>query len=329
MDASVARKISADILENEYHGCLDTFNYAHVPVQTLWDEHLIDGKDRGIKTLVLPCAACLSDEQISSIRHFVENGGSLIATFETGFYDEWGNKKSRPEWLNFMGIDQVEGAFSPSQIEDYWTINTDTIPGMKNKQMLPRPLNALKIKPVTDAKILAFYNNPVGKVYTLPKGISDYPGIISCKRGKGQVFYLASPIFESFNLYHIDIHKNIIHGLMQLATKNNIQVETNAPGSLAVEVRRQKGRLLIHLLNVSSDMKRPMGDIIPLFDIKISLNEQDAQNAYCTYSGKKLKLNHNNGRMEMTVPRIDAYELIVIVSKKKKSGSKLCHTKEQ
>ena len=45
---------------------------------------------RAFKLLVLPNIACLSDAQCAQLRAFVAAGGSLVATYETSLYDEWG-----------------------------------------------------------------------------------------------------------------------------------------------------------------------------------------------------------------------------------------------
>jgi hypothetical protein len=45
--------------------------------------------------LVLPDSECLSDEQLTRIRRFVEQGGGLVAIGQAGLYDEW--RRLRPE----------------------------------------------------------------------------------------------------------------------------------------------------------------------------------------------------------------------------------------
>ena len=47
------------------------------------------------KALILANTAVLSDQQCQQLRDYVSGGGSLLATFETGFYD--GNGKARPD----------------------------------------------------------------------------------------------------------------------------------------------------------------------------------------------------------------------------------------
>jgi len=307
------REASERVLANEYPGCLDALTYAHVPARVLWDEHLTPEKLRGVRTLVLPSAACLSDEQIAAVRRFVEAGGGLIATFETGMYDEWGDEAQRQDWLQFLGVASVEGALVPSRIEDYMTVVSDALPGWRRGLLLPRPLNALKVRPAADAAVAIRYNVPLGKSYMNPQGVSDHPAAIICRRGKGRVIYLASPLFESFNLYRIDAHKDLIRDLARLAAgRSGLQVETNAPGSLAVEVRSQKRRTIVHLVNATGDMKRPICAVVPLRDVEVTLRSAPVRRARALRRNRPLKCTSSRGRASFVLPRVDDYEVVVL-----------------
>jgi len=67
---------------------------AHVPFDLIFDEHLADLSK--YKVLILPDSECLSDEQLASIRGFVEKGGGLVATGSSGRYDEWRRMRVQP-----------------------------------------------------------------------------------------------------------------------------------------------------------------------------------------------------------------------------------------
>ena len=312
-DIANRRAVSAAILDQEYPGCLDAFNYAHIPARVLWDEHLTPEKLKGVRTIVLPNAACLSNKQVAAIQRFVEAGGGLVATFESGLYDEWGEPKPRRAWLRFLGIERVEGVFVPSRTEDYLTITTAELKGFDEGTLAPRPVNALKVGPTSDAKVLALYNEPLSKSYLPLKGVTDYPAILLAKRGKGRVIYVASALFESFNRFRMDRHKSLARALVRLAAgRTGLQVETDAPGSLAVEIRSQKGRLLVHLVNVTSDMKRPMGAIIPLRDVSVSVRARGVRRVRCLRARRNLRFQSKAGRLTFRVPRIDAYELVIL-----------------
>lgn len=311
-DLPQLREASAKILDHEQHGCLDACNFGHVPARVIWDQHVETSLGKETTVLVLPNSACLTDTQRAAIRSFVQNGGGLVATFESGMYDERGDAVSRKDWLKFLGIERIEGVFLPSRTEDYLTL-TLPLGELPTNSLIPRPPNALAIRPTRDAKVLARYLNPIGRSYTQPKGVSPYPALLCSRRGKGRVVYFASPIFESFHRFHIDSHKQIARAAIEVASgKAGLQVETNAPASVAIEVRAQGSRTLLHLVNVTGDMKRPLGEIVPLRDIEIAVRATGITAVKSLRSGKRLAFSRRGGRIRFRVPRVDEYEIVLL-----------------
>jgi hypothetical protein len=66
---------------------------SRIPFHLIFDEPLPDLSK--LRVLILPDSECLSDEQLASIRAFVENGGGLVVIGQAGLYDEW--RRLRPE----------------------------------------------------------------------------------------------------------------------------------------------------------------------------------------------------------------------------------------
>ncbi len=64
---------------------------SHIPYRVVFS---LDDLDR-FHTVILPNTACMSDEDIENVNQFVERGGKVLATGETGAYDEWGDSRSR------------------------------------------------------------------------------------------------------------------------------------------------------------------------------------------------------------------------------------------
>ena len=56
------------------------------------------------KTLILPNVAALSDEQCRQLREFVDRGGSIVATYETSLYDEWGARRKDFGLADLFGV---------------------------------------------------------------------------------------------------------------------------------------------------------------------------------------------------------------------------------
>lgn len=308
-DIKKLREICEGILNNENNGCMELCNFGHIPVRVIWDEYLNEENLKSLKLLVLPNSACLSEKQIETIMNFVNRGGVLLCDFESGMYDEYGNKIERKNWLDFLGIEKIDGIFRPSRIEDYFVLTRKT--GSIDKDILiPRPVNALAIR-VKDAEIIAKFLNPLNLAYTQPQGVSDYPAIFISKRQKGKVIYFAGTIFESFNKFHIDMHKQLILSLIKKYVPGGLQIETNAPGSLAIEMRKNEKGVCVHLVNVTSEMKRPIDKIIPLTDIRVSIKINYSR-ARSLSSGKMLKSKREKGRIVFVVPEIKDYEIVLL-----------------
>ncbi|MDD5678187.1 MAG: hypothetical protein PHW60_09390 [Kiritimatiellae bacterium] len=307
------RKASTSILDNEYMGCLDALTFSHLPARVLWDEHITLKQLMSVRILILPGTACLSREQIRVLAQYVKNGGSLIATFESGFYDELGQPAERPEWLKLLGIERVEGAFEPSRKEEYWTVVDDALPAFPKNILLPRPLNGLKVRAIRGRQELVRYNNTLEHFYVNLQGLSPYPAAIYSSFGRGRVVYVAAPLFESFNRFHLADFRILIRALIDLVTgKAGTQIECKAPGSLAVELRRRPGELQVHLINVTSDMKRPMENIIRLANIRIAVRASGVKRVHALRAGKELPYQRVGNKVVFTMPEVDVYEVVII-----------------
>lgn len=82
---------------------------AKVPFHLIFDEHLASLSPAMCKVLILPDSECLSDEQLALIRRYVEAGGGLVATEQTGLYDSWRRMRVTP---GLHGL--VEGQVMPA-----------------------------------------------------------------------------------------------------------------------------------------------------------------------------------------------------------------------
>lgn len=312
-DLGERRKVSAELLNNEYAGCMDALTYSHIPLRVLWDEHITPNQLQAVRTLILPNSACLAKAQIRIITQFVKTGGNLIATFESGFYDEWGHPVKRPEWLKLLGIDRAEGAYDPSRNKEYCTVVSDVLSHLSKGVLLPRPLNGLKVRALQGRQNLVRFNATLGQFYTNLKGLSPYPAVIGSRFGRGRVIYVAAPIFESFNLFHLADHRMLTQDLIEWATgKTGPQIECQAPGSLAVELRRRPGELQVHLVNVTADMKRPMENVVPLTNIRIAVRASNIKRIHCLRSGRQLAYRRVGGKVAFNVPEIKDYEVVIV-----------------
>ena len=101
---------------------------AKVPFHLIFDEHLSHLSPAMCKVLILPDSECLSDEELSSIRRYVETGGGLIATGQAGIYDSWRRLRVQP---GLQGLIDHQAAAPAYQEEVAMTSIVAGVPAQK------------------------------------------------------------------------------------------------------------------------------------------------------------------------------------------------------
>ena len=80
------------------------------------------------KLLILPNIAALSDQQCQQLKEYVRRGGSLLATFETSLYDEWGVPRKDFGLAELLGVSWKGKREGPMQ-NSYLGLNPDPATG--------------------------------------------------------------------------------------------------------------------------------------------------------------------------------------------------------
>jgi putative glycosyl hydrolase-like family 6 (GHL6) protein len=86
------RDDAAERVDAPYTGFMHALVRARIPYLPIHLDDLAE-KNPDVKVLILPNVGALSDGQAASIRRFVQGGGSLFATGDTGLYNEWGDPR--------------------------------------------------------------------------------------------------------------------------------------------------------------------------------------------------------------------------------------------
>lgn len=120
-DAALLRSYASMAYDNhraELEQCMfeQAMIQSQVPFGLVFDEQM-DDLSRW-RVLVLAGQNNLSDENVSKIRRFVDNGGGLVFTGSTGSYDHWRRRRVTPALTGLVGLDDArsprrgDGAFS-------------------------------------------------------------------------------------------------------------------------------------------------------------------------------------------------------------------------
>lgn len=308
-DLSSRKKACEKFLYDSRIGYFEALTRAHVPFNILLDPDITKEKLSRYKTLILPDASCLSAEDVQVIRDFVANGGNLLASFEAGMYDEIGNPSDA--LLDLLGIQEVEGLFPVTMGENYLSANEDHL-GVKKGYMIARAPQVLKIKSGPDSTAWEQVFNPVEGDYLPLNGISEYPGLITHSFGKGKVAYFAEGLGPFCKAGLTDAEDRLTLMLRELS--GGFAVEVDAPRTVSVECYSQEAqdRMIFHLVNNTID-GRPVREFLPVSDIKVHFRStQEPSRVYALREGGKVQTAFENGRLTVSIPKLELYEVIVV-----------------
>jgi len=310
------KQICDEIHGNSYLGYFTALAREHVPFDVILDKDLAADRLRRYRTLILPNAACLSDTQIEAVRQFVESGGGLVAEFETGLYDERGRRRDGNPLRDVLGVSGVSGAMTASVAEEYLKvkevhrITQDFAAG----QLIARPQFSLQVGKSDGAESPVVFMNPTGRLYSGLRGESALPALIVNRFGEGRVVYLPHLAGDFYARYRMWEYQALIAGSVRWVHGEPLPIEVACPATVEVELRRQAepSRLLIHLVNNTGDMQRPMQEIIPIRDVRVRLSAGRVERVRTLWGGCDLEFSRLDGGIEFTVPELGLYELIVV-----------------
>jgi len=310
-----ARKQASDALcSDEFSGFFYALTRCHVPFDVLRDTDLTPEHLARYDRIVLPNTACLSAAQQQALIEYARGGGKVIGTFETGMYDGQGELADGEFARQVFGIAGVSGRFAPASMEEYLQISAegaDDLRGFAAEELVPRPRCVLKAEPDREARVLGHVMEPIGRVYAPLRPRTAWPAITVKQVGRGLGVYVSGALGESYHAFGTLELEQIIASLCWDLGGDEPQIETDAPSTVQMELWQQDGKLLLHLVNNSGDMRRPMAHIHSFPGLAIRLKGVAATGARSVRSGD-LELGATEGGIEMRLPLSAQYDIVEI-----------------
>ena len=298
-----------------FQGCYELLVRSHVLFDVIDEESIKLENLRKYDLIIAPNSACISSDRADTIREYVRDGGNLIASFECSKHDEYGVLLKEFRLAEVFGVKAGRGVFGPMMI-DYMSIVSDHpfVEGVSVK-LLPCPAFGVEVIPVTSRSI-AMYNEKMPARYVRLPPLSKNPAILINKYGRGSCLYLAGNFFGHYYSYHNPDYRRIIANAVRLMSRKLVTLD-NCPQTVEVTLRHQPGkcRILIHLVNFTGEMTRPIESTIPIRDLKIVLHGFDKPRY-----AKALRLNMElyweeaDQNVVLKLPVLQEYEIVVLES---------------
>jgi hypothetical protein len=293
-----------------FYGFYEILMRGHVQHNIVDEISVLNGDLENYDLLILPTCACISDDVAEKICEFVHNGGRLISDFDTGLYNEKGKMRGLSKLAQLQGIRGIKGFVEYKPGHGYQRHSDSFISSGLSWKYIPSPELALRVVPSDSAEVLAEYSEPMEGRY-MPPPENFYPGVLYNRIGKGQSIYFAGTFGEFFNKYtNPDYKRMLLNAVYRFADP---LVITDAPGSVEIVLRRQDDRYILHLINMTGEMERPIQRIMPIYNIKTEVNLHRPASCIRSITGQTPAdfETHEKG-CRFTVPEIKEYEVFVI-----------------
>ena len=144
------------------------------------------------------------------------------------------------------------------------------------------------------------------------------PGVVLSQYGKGKVLYCASSIESLFRSNGNPELKNLIADFISLVAPDPPSFAVKAPSALIANMANNEHYYLLHLTNWTGnkfEKTHLMEDYISPVEnvrVKFSIPAQRKIVSIKTITGSKITANKNGNTVEVVLPRVDAYEGILI-----------------
>ena len=302
---------------------------ARIPFEMVHDRLLDAAHLAPFKTLILPSTAALAGSQCDQLRAFVQGGGSVVATYETSLYDEWGVPRKDFGLADLLGVTFTGRREGPMQ-NSYLRLESDPATGRRHPLLAgledaPRIINAVRrveVEPAVSFSHLpltlipSYPDLPMEKVY--PRAMKTaVPQVFPREVGAGRVVYFPGDLDRTFwEVLSVD-HLTLLRNAVAWATNEDPPVTVRGPGVLDVTAWRQKDSLTVHLVNLTNPMmmKGPVRELIPVGQQEVRVRLPDdarVKSVRLLAAGTAARAKPSGPYLSVTVPAVLDHEVVAI-----------------
>jgi hypothetical protein len=294
------RDAAADLVDAPYDGLVQALVRARIPYLPVHADDL-DREGAALSVLILPNVGGLSDEQCAAVRRFVERGGSLLATGESLLYNEWGD--GRPDFA-LADLLRVHVTAAPvrhptaASAQTYLRIHPEfrarangpktgkepaaqgqrhpALQGFDDTDLLPfgGTLQPLKVDEGATVLLTFVPDFPAFPPETAWMRVTDtgIPGLVVNQTAAGaRIAYLPADLDRRYQRELLPDHANLLANLVRWAARDTLPLEVHGAGLVDCHLYEQKGRLILHLVNLTSaaTWRAPLDELIAIGPLQV------------------------------------------------------------
>jgi hypothetical protein len=302
---------------------------ARIPFEMVHDQLLDTEHTQQFRTLILPNIAALSTAQCDQLRDFVGRGGSLVATYETSLYDEWGKRRDDFGLASLFGVSFAGGVEGPL-LNSYLSLQKDPslgryhplLSGLEDATRIINGIHQVQVKANTSEflsplMIVPSYPDlPMEEVFPRSTRLNE-PGVFVRTLGRGRMVYFPQDVDRTFWEVLDADHATLLKNAVQWATDEAPPVSVTGPGVLDISVWTQRNSMTIHLVNLTNPMmmKGPVRELIPVPRQEVRIQVPQGRRigkAKLLVANRQVPYRHERGAILVELPSIELHEVVAL-----------------
>jgi len=314
--------------ENHFFGACRALIEDHVPYDIVVD--LDEDTIAGYQVLVLPNTACLSAEEVETIRAFVRAGGGLVCTGETSRWSDAGESGDY-QLGDVLGITYVSNTGEYSKVYSRFDLTSPVarrLPAdgyitsrgplaqieLKGAEALARIVFPLA-EPTAD-KFVNIMTNP-------PAVLSDWPACTLHPFGEGRAIYFAGGIDRDYVDLSFPELRYVLADAVRHAAGAPLKVALDAPASVELAAWEREGgrQLVVHLANCQPEVGRELAqsrhviqEVIPVrnLELTVQVGDRPVRAVHLQPGSVPLAFRQNGGEVNAKVDDIRSHAMVVL-----------------
>lgn len=316
------------------NGMYTILNETRVPFDVVLSDDLIADRLRRYSVLILPNMALMSDAQAREIEAYVRGGGSLLATFETGLYDESGKPRADFALANLF---EMRAAGAREGTGRAASAGRPANPGVNSEQRIERthPLvasfknttliqgSSWRVPLVPERQPVLTYIAPY-PMYPTEAVYSNQPHTdqavaIVREHGSSRMVYLAGDIEAGYWRTNAADLGDLVANAVRWLVGDSSPIQVEGEGLIEIYGWQTEPGYALHLVNFTNPNFRggAARRIYPAGPQKVRMvlpDRKRVRNARLLRAGQPLDLRQTRNTVEFTIPQLNEYEVAAFES---------------
>jgi len=277
----------------------------HVPARRVPRAALANALDRA-SVVCLADVVALADDERKLLRRFVRKGGGLVVCGQAGATDDFGHPVPSFGLGDVLGI---EAGPAPRRLRRGWLRFDASHPiaaTLPRRSAIPIAGEVLSVTPEPTAAAPAHWHAAEGP---------PMPAIVAHRFGQGRAVWVAGAVAASYRRTGAPDLARLLANCVRWAAGDAVPAYLDGPDTVHVSLGGTDDRLLVHLLNRSADLSRPVAYVAPASDLPVWVRlprGSTARRARSVGDRMDLLITPTEGGIWCVLTHLELYDLLLV-----------------